>query len=119
MSERVFVLLEIPFVGGDGQPDSIAFDRWLPLMESDAIVVNEGDRSLTLRFTPSCSHSPELCRADNLPRWGNASVRKVIAEAWLAIVSEEVIQGILKPDHSYLSHEWLINNCHRAFAIEI
>jgi hypothetical protein len=119
LSGPLLISLEIPFIGWNGQSDSIAFDHWLPLQEADAIVINKPDRSLSLRFTPNCTRTPDLCGPEKLPKWANASANKVIAEAHLTSVSDELINGILTPDHSNTSPDWLSNNPHRMFAIDV
>jgi hypothetical protein len=115
VSEPVLIRLEIPFLGWDGEPDGIECNRWLPLADSDAIAVTDPDRSLSLRFTPDCTSSPDMCNPETLQNWANPTLKKVIAEVSLTNISDELIGGILKPDLDNHSDE----NPHRYFAIEI
>ena len=111
MCDDVYVRMNVPLGHPDGDNYPMEFHCWLPLEETDRILVDDGDRSLTISFS---TDNPEQDQEA-----ANASIDHVVADLTLRNLSEELIAGIENPpDYSDVSDfHFLENNPHILLAL--
>lgn len=113
MSDDVYVRMEVPLGHPDEYNYAMEFYSWLPLEEGDRILVDDGDKSLTISFS---TDNPEQDQ-----QHANAAIGQVIADVRLRNLSEELIAGIQDPpDYSDVTdHDFLENTPHIRLAKDV
>jgi len=94
MNKRITINFTIPLSDKEWAGPCIIFDQWIPETESDAIVVNYGDKEVRLYIDKSCVSSLRDVTDKLISSWRNISVSKLIVEVILSGVEDEFLNFI-------------------------